>query len=135
MNHFSSGISLLTVIREGYGIEFSTRIFALQDAAGIFPSNCRPRFHLSPTDVTTGATTLAALGDKIINTPDTFLVTCIPILNRRLLNISVIKCHQFNYSCMELVGVEHRRGAALKVTDAGGFFRDDQCAFKLTRIT
>ena len=135
MNHFCSGISLLTVIREGYGIEFSTGVFTLQNAAWIFPSNCRPRFHLGPTDVTAGATTLATLGDKIINTTDTFLVTCIPILNRRILNVSVIKCHQFNYSCMELVGVEHRRGAALKITDAGGLFRDNQCALKLTRIT
>jgi len=48
VHHFCAGIRLLKIIHGGDGVKFAYRIVALQNAAGIFPSDGRTGLDLRP---------------------------------------------------------------------------------------
>src|SRR4029453_553395 len=48
MQHLGAAIDLLVTVRDGNRIELAARIVATQDAARIFPGDCRAGLHLGP---------------------------------------------------------------------------------------
>ena len=75
--------------------------------------------------------TVAALGDKIVNTAAALFITRVPVLYRGVLDGGVTQRNQFDHGCMQLVFIAHRRGAAFEVADVTAFISDDQGAFEL----
>src|SRR5437588_6092468 len=90
VDHLRSGISLLIVVRERDGIELAYRVVALKNAAGIFPSDSRSSLNLCPRNLRVHAATRAALGNEVVDTAFSLLVSGIPILNGRILDLCVI---------------------------------------------
>ena len=88
---------------------------------------------MRPADSAAVTLALTPLGDKVVDTPNTVLVSGIPVLYGGIFDVCIVKRDKFNNRCVQLVFVSHWRGAALKVTDASAFFGDDERAFELPR--
>ena len=86
VDHLGAGIGLLAVVRESYGIKLTHRIGTLKHAAGVFPSNGRPGFHLGPANFAAGPTALPTLSHEIVDTTHTIFVTGVPVLNSGIFN-------------------------------------------------
>ena len=96
MNHFCTGIRLLIVIYDRHRIELTDGILATKNATGILPGNRRACFNLGPRDFRVCTTAVATLGHEVVNAPNTVLVTGVPVLHGRVLDLGVFQGHQFN---------------------------------------
>src|SRR5690606_5128180 len=128
------GIDLLLAVGNGDRIELAARAVATQDAARIFPGDRRAGLDLGPGDLGILATAIATLGDEIVDAALAVLVSGIPILHRRILDLGVIERDQFHHGGVELVLVAHGRRAALEIAHIGAFLGDDQRALELAGI-
>ena len=54
VNHLRSGVCLLVVIGEGYGVELRRGVIAAEDAGGVFPSDGRACLDLCPREAKRG---------------------------------------------------------------------------------
>src|SRR5439155_8744866 len=61
-------------------------------------------------------------------------IAWVPVLYRRVLDLSVVERDQLDHSGVQLVYVADGRSAAFEVTDVGALVGDDQRAFELARV-
>ncbi len=66
--------------------------------------------------------------------PRPLCVARIPVLHRRVFDLRVVECDEFDHRSVQLIFVALRRGAALQVTHVGTRIRDDQRAFELAGV-
>ena len=135
VNHLGTGISLLIVVGNSHTVELSHRVVTTQDAGRILPGNRRTRLYLSPTQLRVNTTQVTSLGYQIQHTTLTVFITRIPVLNGRVLHLSIILDDNLYDSRMELVLITHWRCTSLQVRNVGIIIGDDQCTLKLTGIT
>ena len=62
-------------------------------------------------------------------------ITRIPVLNGRVLHLSIVLDNYLYDSRMELVLITHWRCTSLQVRNVGIIIGDDQCTLKLTGVT
>ena len=134
MCHLGAGVRLLHIVGDRHRIELANRVLAAQDAARIFPGDRRAGLNLRPGNLRVVAAAVATLGDKVIDTADTVLISRVPVLHGRVLDLCVFQCDEFDDRCVQLIFVAHRCRAALKVTDVAAFVGDDERPFELTRV-
>ena len=135
VNHLGTGISLLIVVGNSHAVELCHRVVATQDAGRILPGNRRTCLYLSPTQLRVHATQVASLGYQVQHTTLTVFITRIPVLNGRVLHLSIILDDNLYDSRMELVLITHWRCTSLQVRNVGIIISDDQCTLKLTGVT
>src|SRR5437762_2927770 len=131
VDHLGSGIRLLIVVGQSYRVELAHRVVALQNATGIFPGDGGAGLNLCPGNLGVDAAATPALGHKVVDSALSLLVTGIPVLHGRVLDLSVVKSDKFDNCGVQLVFVANRRGATFEITDVRAFVGDDQCAFEL----
>ena len=131
MHHLSTGICLLTVVRQRDRVELANRFITLQQNTRVFPGNGRTGFHLCPRNLGPLATTSTPFSHKIVNTTATFSIPGIPVLHCRVLYLGPFHCHQFNHCGMQLVFVSHRRSTTLEITHVTSLICHNQRPFKL----
>ena len=102
VNHLGTGISLLIVVGNGYAVELSYRVVATQDAGRILPGNRRTCLYLSPAQLRVHTTQVASLGYQVQHTTLTMFISRIPVLNGRVLHLSIILDDNLHDSRMEL---------------------------------
>ena len=100
MYHLGAGIGLLHIVGNGDGIELADRIIPAQNAAWVFPGDCRTGFDLCPGDLGVAAPAGAALGDEIINPADVVFIARIPVLHRLILDRGVAMLKQLHHGVM-----------------------------------
>src|SRR5690606_9091720 len=89
---------------------------------------------LRPRDLRVVATAIAALGHEVVDAALALSVARVPVLHRRVLDLSIIQRDQLNDSRMKLVLVTLRSGTTFQIRDVRALFRDDQRALELTGI-
>ena len=134
VNHLGARVGLLPVVHQSHRVEFTDRIVALQNDAGVLPGDGRASLHLCPGDFGIGAGAFAPLGNKVEHTTLAVLVAGVPVLQGAVFDFSAFHGHQFNYRSVQLVGFAHRRGAAFEVTDVGALVSHNQRPLKLAAI-
>src|SRR5690606_4473324 len=134
VDHLGATVDLLVAVRYGDRIELAAAVVAAQDAARIFPGNRGPGLHLRPGDLGAVPAAIATLGDEVVDTALAVLVARKPILDRRILDLGIIQCHQFDDAGMQLVLVALRRRAAFQIGDVGALLGDDQRTVELAGI-
>ena len=134
VDHLRAGVGLLVVVGNRDRIERTHRVLAAQDAGGIFPGDRRAGFHLRPRDPGIAAAAFAALGYEVVDAADAVLITRVPVLHGRVLDLRVILGDELHYRRVQLVFIAHGRGAALEVTHVRTRRRDDQRALELTGV-
>ena len=134
MDHLGAGVRLLAVMGQRHRVEFPNRIVTAQDAAGILPGDRRTSFNLGPDNLRACATTVTALGNEVVDAADAILVTGIPVLHGRILDVRVVQCDQLDDRRVQLILIAHRCCAAFEIGDAGALLGDDHGAFKLARV-
>ena len=67
----------------------------------------------------------ASILNKIIDAADTILIARIPILDRRVFDVGILKRNKFDDRGVQLILVAHGRGAALQVAHVATFIRDN----------
>ena len=135
VNHLGTGISLLIVVGNSHAVELCHRVVATQDTGRILPGNRRTRLYLSPAQLRVHTTQVASLGYQVQHTTLTMLITRIPVLNGRVLHLSIVLDNNLYDSRMELVLITHWRCTSLQVRNVGIIIGDDQCTLKLTGVT
>src|SRR5690606_16823321 len=134
VDHLGAGIGLLAVMGERHRVELAHGVVTAQDAAGVLPGDGGAGFHLGPADLGAGASAVAALGDEVVDAAAAFLVTGVPVLHCRVLDLGVIQGDQFHHGGVQLVFVTLRRGAAFQVADVAAFLGNDQGALELAGV-
>ena len=134
VDHLGAGIGLLVIVRDRDRIKFADAVFAVQDAAGIFPSDSTAGFNLCPANLAVTPLAERALGHKIVDPSAPFCIAGIPVLYGAVLDLRIVQCNQFNDGCVQLVFIAHRRGAAFEIADVRALVGDDQGALKLPGI-
>ncbi|KAJ0955770.1 hypothetical protein HanPSC8_Chr01g0006711 [Helianthus annuus] len=108
MNHLCTRIRLLIVISQRNRIKLTNRIITLQHNTRVLPSNRRPRFHLGPRNLGFSTRTETPFRHKIINPTSSIFIPSIPILHRRVLDLSPLVTMKFHHSSMKLIRVVGR---------------------------
>src|SRR5260370_33734090 len=72
MDHLRAGVGLLVIVGQRNGVKLADRVVALKNATRIFPGDCGASFYLRPGNLRVDARTLAALGNKVVDTPPPF---------------------------------------------------------------
>ena len=134
MDHLGAGVGLLPAGRHGDRVELADRIVALQDAAGVLPSDRRAGLDLGPRYLGAGPAAGAALGDEVVDAALAVGVARVPVLHGGVLDLGVFEGHQLDHGGVQLVLVAHRRGAALEVRDVGALVGDDEGALELSGV-
>ena len=134
MHHLGAGVGLLSVVGESHRIELPDRIGALEHTTGVLPGDRRARFHLGPADLAALAAALAALGHEVVDTTHAILIAGVPILYGGVFDRGIIEGHQLHHRGVQLVGVKHRRRAALQIAHQSSFLSHDQGALELARV-
>ena len=133
MDHLRSSVGLLIVVHQSHGVKFTHRVVTLKDDARILPGNGRAGLNLRPRylGVLVGD---APFGDEVINAAVAILVAGIPVLERRVFYLRVVKSDQFDDCCMKLVGLPHGGCATLKIADVTALVSDYQRALELSGV-
>ena len=82
MEHFRSGVGLLAVAGDGYGVELADGTFSGEDTRRVFPGYGRTGLDLGPGEFRVVAAAEASFGYEIVDAAATFLVAGIPVLDR-----------------------------------------------------
>ena len=133
VDHFRTGVGLLTVIDYRHAIELTNRVVTLQNHARIFPGDRRSGLDLRPGNLRVGEC-LTALGYEVINPAAPLFVSRVPVLHGRVFDGRPGKRHQLDDGGVQLVRAPLRRRAALQIAHICTFIRDDQCSLKLPGI-
>ena len=115
MDHLGTCIGLLVVVGYGYRVEFTDRIVASQDTAGILPGDGRTGLYLRPGDLASLALAQASFGHEVIDTAIAVLIAGIPVLNGGILHFGAVFHYYLHYGGMQLVLIAHRGGAAFEI--------------------
>mmetsp|Transcript_88006 Transcript_88006/g.146352 ORF Transcript_88006/g.146352 Transcript_88006/m.146352 type:complete len:275 (+) Transcript_88006:801-1625(+) len=115
VDHLGAGVGLLHVVGEGHGVELPLGPIALQHARGVLPRDGGPGLDLGPRDLGPIAVAQATLGHEIVDSSFALFVPGVPILHRRVLDLSVLACPQLHDGRVQLVLVVGRGSAALEV--------------------
>src|SRR3972149_82258 len=91
VDHLGARVRLLVVVGEGDGVEFPDGVVPLQDDPGVLPGDRRARLHLRPRDLGVPPQGLAALGDEVVDAALAVLVARVPVLDGRVLDLSVVE--------------------------------------------
>ena len=134
MDHLGAGIGLLVIVGDRDRIKFADAVFAVEDAAWIFPCHRAAGFNLRPADLAVPPLAQSAFGDEIIDAALAFVVAGIPVLHGAVLDLGIIKRDQLYHRGMQLILIAHRRGAAFEIADIAALVGDDQRAFELASI-
>src|SRR5687768_2062113 len=134
MNHLGASIRLLIVIGYRYRIKFAYGVFPLQYAGGIFPGYRGPRFNLRPRNARVYAFRQTPLGYEIIDAAHAILVTGIPVLYRRVFDIGIIECNQFDHRGVQLISIKSRCRAPFEIRHGRSFLGNDQSALELSGL-
>src|SRR6266849_5015903 len=105
-----------------------------QDAARIFPGDRRAGFYLGPGNPRTVAAAMTPLGDEVEDAAASLRVARIPVLDRRILDLGVVKRDQLDHRGVELILIAARSGAPLQITHVGALVRDDEGALELAAV-
>ena len=73
-----------------------------------------------------------SLGHKVIYTSTSFLITRIPVLDCRILHLSIFLHNNLHHGSMKLVLVTHRSGTSLHIAYIRTLVSYDQSPFELT---
>src|SRR5689334_4768857 len=125
MQHLGAGVHLLASVGDGNGIKLTSRVIAAENTAWIFPGNRRAGLDLGPGYFGVAAAAVATLGDEVEDSAASFGIPGIPILNRRVLDFSILKRHQLDDRGMQLILIAHGGGAALQIADVGSLVGND----------
>src|SRR5262249_6041499 len=109
VDHLGAAIDLLIAVRDRDRVELAARIVAAQDAARIFPGDGGAGLDLGPGDLGVVATAVATLGDEIVDAALAFRVAGIPVLDRRIFDLGIIKRDELDHGGVQLVLVALRR--------------------------
>ena len=113
MDHLRAGVRLLVVVGHSDRVKFSHRVVTPQDAAGILPRDSRSCLNLCPRYLATIATAQSALGNEVVDTASPVLVAWVPVLDCRVLDLSVGLSDDLDDRSVKLVLVTHRSRATL----------------------
>src|SRR5206468_13065387 len=116
------------------GVELADRVVSLEDAARVLPGDRGTGLDLRPGDLRVRAERLPALGDEVVDAALPVLGPGIPVLDRGVLDLRVVKGDQLDDRGVELVRVSDWRGAAFEIADVGAFVRDDEGALELAGV-
>src|SRR5881628_2450616 len=134
VQHLRARVGLLVVIHERDGVELADRVVSLEDAARVLPGDRGTGLDLRPGDLRVRAERLPALGDEVVDAALPVLVPGIPVLDRGVLDLRVVKGDQLDDRGVELVRVSDRGRAAFEIADVGAFVRDDEGALELAGV-
>ena len=134
MDHLGAGVGLLMSVGDGDRIEFARAFLAAQDAGRIFPRHGRAGFNLGPGHLRPVAAAVGALGDEIVDAALALGIAGVPVLDRRIFDLGVVQCDQFDHRRMQLVLVAHRGRAALQIGAVAALVGDDQGPFELAGV-
>jgi len=134
VDHLRAAVDLLIAVGNRDRVELAARVVTAQNAGRILPGDRRTGLDLGPRDLRVVAAAVAALGDEVVDSALAFLISRIPVLHRRVLDLRILKRDQFHDSCMQLVLIAHRRGTAFQVRYVGTLVGDDQRSFELSRL-
>ena len=125
VDHLGAGIGLLVIVGHRDRVKFADAVFAVQNAAWIFPCHRAAGFHLGPAHLAVPSLTQCALGHEIIDAAFAFRVAGIPVLHGRIFDFGIVQRDQFDHGGVQLVFVAHRRGAAFEIADIAALISDD----------
>src|SRR5947199_389469 len=134
VQHLRARVGLLVVVHERDGVELADRVVSLEDAARVLPGDRGTGLDLRPGDLRVRAERLPALGDEVVDAALPVLVPGIPVLDRGVLDLRVVKGDQLDDRGVELVRVSDRGRAAFEIADVGAFVRDDEGALELAGV-
>ena len=132
MDHLRPSVRLLIVVSKGDRVELANRVITSQDHGGVLPSDGRASLNLRPRNLRIFRRH-AALSHEVVNTALAFFRSGVPVLDRRVLDLTAIQRDQLNDRCMQLARAPYWRRATFQVTDIGSLIGNDQCSFELTR--
>src|SRR3972149_4685058 len=95
VDHLRSCVRLLAVVRHGDGIELPDRVVPLEDTARVLPRDRATRLDLGPGDLRVHPEGFAPLRDEVVDAALAVLVARIPVLDRGVLDLRVVKGDQF----------------------------------------
>src|SRR5690606_34189731 len=107
---------------------------ATQDEGRKLPGDGGAGLDLRPRDLRVVATAIAENDNEVVDAALTLTTAQVPVLHRRVLDLSIIQRDQFNDCRMKLVLVTLRSGTTFQIRDVRSLFRDDQRAVELTGI-
>ena len=134
VDHLGAGVGLLIIVGDGNRVKLSNAVFAVEDAARIFPRHCAARFDLRPAHLAVPALTQSALGHEVIYATFAFGVARVPVLHGRIFDFGIVQRNEFDNSGVQLVFVAHWRGAAFEIGHITALVGDNQRTFKLAGI-
>ena len=134
MDHLGAGVGLLIIVGDGNRVKLSNAVFAVEDAARIFPCHRASGFHLSPAHLAVAALAQRPLRDEIVDAALALGVAGVPVLHRRIFDLRIVQRDEFDNSGVQLVFVAHWRGAAFEIGHIAALVGDNQRAFKLAGV-
>ncbi len=134
VDHLGAGVGLLVVVGHGHRVELADRVVSLQDAARILPGDRRSGLDLSPGDLRVLPQALTAFGHEVVDAALAVLVSGIPVLHRRVLDLGVVERDELDHRGVELVLVADRGSATFKIRDVGALVGDDQGSLELAGV-
>ena len=133
VDHLGAGVGLLMFRRQCHRIELADRTITLQDHTRVLPRDSRTGLNLGPRNLCVGVGP-ASFGDEVVDAADPVLITGIPVLHSRVLDLGSVFRHELNDRGVELVFVALGSSAPFEVGDMGVVLGHDERAFELTGV-
>ena len=126
MDHFGTGVLVLSVAGERDRDHFATGLAAFHDHAGIFHGEAGADVAIDPLDLgfLVGE---AAFCHEVENIRR-------PVLDGDVLDFGALEGDEFHDGAVERGGLELRRGAAFHIHDLAAFIGDDEGALELAEV-
>ncbi len=134
VDHLRAAVDLLHAVRHGDRVELARALVPAQDAGRVLPGDGGARLHLRPADLRAVAAAVAALGDEVVDAALALGIAGVPVLDRRVLDLSVLERDQLDNGGVKLVLVALRRRAALEIGHVRALVGDDQRALELASL-
>ena len=131
--HLGARVGLLVVVCHSHAVELSLRAVAREHTAWVLPRDGAARLHLRPGESAVLASQMAALRHEVEHAALAFAVARVPVLYRRVLDLSPFLHHDLDDGGVELVLVAHGCRAAFEVRDVGIIVAHDECPLELPR--
>ena len=126
VDHFGSGVLVLTVVGECDGDDFATGFGAFEDDARVFHGEAGADVAVDPF-VLGFCKGKAAFGDEVVDVGT-------PVLDGDVLDFCTRQRDKFDDCTVQCRGLEAGGGAAFHVGNFGAFVSNDEGAFKLSKV-
>jgi len=126
VNHFRTGVLVLSVVGERDGKNFAARFSPFHDYAGIFHGEAGTDITIDPLDlrVFVGESAFRHQVENIRR----------PVLHGDVLDLGALERDQFDHSAVQRGGIKLWCRATLHVSHLGAFIGDDESALELAEV-